>query len=89
MCIGGDEGDALAERLGQQQAVEGIFVQVRQRVDAHRVLAGDGKLDIAVVEQTPAEQAWLDAEIFSAQGVLDRDLPQAGSAEEKLVARVV
>ena len=66
--VAGEEGDAFAEGLGQQQPVEGIFVQGRQAVDAHRVLAGDGKLDVAVVEQTPAQQARLDAEVFPSQG---------------------
>jgi hypothetical protein len=87
--VAGEEGDALAEGLGQQQTVEAIFVQRGKAVDAHRVLTGDGQLYVAVVEQPPAQQARLDAEVFPSQAVLDGDLPQAGSAEAKLVARVV
>src|SRR5258708_6858433 len=86
--VAGQEGDALAEGLGQQQAVEWIFVQGREAIDAHRVLAGDGKLDIAIVEQPPAQQARLDPEVLPSQGALDGDLPQAGRAEAKLPARV-
>src|SRR5882724_3929311 len=87
--VGGEEGDALAQGLGQQQAVERIFVQRGQTIEVHRVLAGDGKLDVAVVEQPPAQQARLDAKVFPPQGALDGDLPEARGAEEKLVARVV
>ncbi len=47
MRVAGEEGGALAESLGQQQAVERIFMQRRQAVDVHRVLAGDGNLGVA------------------------------------------
>src|SRR4030095_1636956 len=54
-----------------------------------RVLAGDGKLCVAIVEQPSAQQARLDAEVFPSEAVLDGDLPQAGGAEAKLIARSV
>jgi len=48
--VSGEQRDALARSLGQQQAVERILVQWGQAVDAQRVLAGDGKFGVAVVE---------------------------------------
>src|SRR3990172_564009 len=83
LLVAGEKGDALAEVLGQQQAVEGIFVQRGQAVDIHRVLAGNGKLGVAVVEQSPAQQARLDDEVRPSQGLIDGDLPQAGGAENE------
>jgi len=39
------------------------------------VVARDRKLDVAVVEQRPAQDARLDAKVIAAEAVLDRDLP--------------
>jgi hypothetical protein len=66
-----------------------IFKATEEAIDAHRVLAGDGKLYAAVVEQPPAQQARLDTKVFPSQVALGGDLPQACGAEDKLVARVV
>src|SRR5258708_40312920 len=68
--VAGQEGDALAEGLGQQQAVEWIFVQGREAIDAHRVLAGDGRLSIPGVEQPPARQPRPDPGAVPARGRL-------------------
>lgn len=89
LLVACEERDAFDQGLGQQEAVEGIFVQRGQAIDIHRMLAGNGKLGVAVVEQSPAQQTRLDDEVRSSQGLLDGDLPQAGGAEEELVARVV
>jgi len=50
--------------------------------------AGDWKLDIAIVEQTPAQEARLDSEVLSPERGFDGDLPQTGGAEEQLVVRI-
>ena len=55
--IAGEKRDPLAQRLGQQQSVEGVLVQEGQAVNAPRVLAGDGQFGVAVVEQD-AEAWW-------------------------------
>ena len=68
--VGGQEGDAFGEGLGQQQTIEGVLVQRGQAVAAYRVLAGDGQLGVAVVEQTAAQQARLPAEVFPPQRAL-------------------
>src|SRR5205085_10883 len=87
--VGCHEGDALDERLGEQQAVERIFVQKRQAVDVDRVLAGDRKLGVTIVQQPAPQQPRLDAEVIPTQRILDGDLPEAGRAEQQLVAGVV
>src|SRR5216684_5174924 len=89
LLVSGEEGDALADGLSQQQPVEGIFVKQRQAIDVHGVLARDRQFDIAIIEEATAKQTRLDAEVFTPQSILDGDLPQAGGAEEELVARVI
>jgi len=70
--VAGEEGDAFAEGLGQQEPVEGILVQRGQAVDVDRVLAGDGKLGVAVVKQAAAQQTRLDLEVLSSECLLRR-----------------
>ena len=53
--IAGEQRDPLDERLSDEQSVEGILVQGRQGVDAHRMLAVDSELGVAVVEQASAQ----------------------------------
>ena len=63
--IARQEHDALGERLGKEEAIERIFVQTRQGVDIHRVLAGDRKLRVPVVEQAATQDARFHVEIFA------------------------
>ena len=86
--VGGEERDFFDKRLGDQKAIEGIFVKRRQSLDIDGMFAGDRELDVAIVEESTPENARLDPKIISAEGALYRDLPKAGGAEEKLVFRI-
>src|SRR5207249_4060759 len=86
--IAGEQRDPLGKSLRQQDAIEGIFVQVRQALDVHGMLAGNRQLHVAIVEQATAEQTRLDTEVVATEGALDGDLPQACGAEEQVVLRV-
>jgi len=56
--------------------------------DRHRVLARDRQLSVPVVEQSPAQKPRIDAEVVASEGSLDGDLPDAGRAEQELIARI-
>jgi len=86
--IGGEQGDPLHQCLGDQDAVERVFVQRRQEVEGDRVGTRDRHFGVAVVEQTAAEQPGVGVDVGPAKLVFDRDLPQAGSAEEQIVGGV-
>jgi hypothetical protein len=86
--IARQEHDALGDRLGKEDAIERVFVQTRQGVDIHRVLAADRKLRVPVIEQTATKDARFHAKIVAAELVLDGDLPQAGRAEEQIVVGI-
>ena len=66
--IGGQKEDALGLGLGNDQAVEGVFVEWRQVLGGDGVLTGDGQLDIAVIDQAPPEQLRLDPEVGAGAG---------------------
>src|SRR5689334_19299441 len=88
LIVRGEQGDALAERLREEQAVEWVLVQWWKHVDVHRVLAGDRELRVPIVEQASPQDTRLDLEIASAQRFLDGDLPEAGGTEQQLVVLV-
>lgn len=73
-----DQGDLLDNCLGNQDAIEGVLVDGRKHADTDRVFSGDGKFSIAVIEKTAPEEMRIDGEIWPAEGLLDRDLPEAG-----------
>ncbi len=51
------------------------------------MLAANRQLAVAVIQQPPAQQPDIDPKILAPQPALDRDLPQAGRAEQQLVFR--
>jgi len=89
LCVGGQKRNSFDESLREQKAIKRISVERRKRVDADRVLARDRKLEIAVVEKSAAEDAWLYAEVVAAERGFDRDFPETGSAEEQFVRGIV
>ena len=70
----GQQQQTFDLRLGDQQAIERILVQRRQRVDGDRVLAADRQFDVAVVEQAPSEQVGIGAEVLAAEPQRLREL---------------
>src|SRR5712691_10457223 len=77
LIIRSQEGDAFDQRLRDEQAIEWIFVDRRKSVDVHRVLARDRQFEVAVVEESAPEHAWLDAKVIAPQTAFDGDLPHA------------
>ena len=55
--VGGEERDFFDKRLGDQKAIEGIFVKRRQSLDIDGMFAGDRELDVAIVEESTPENA--------------------------------
>src|SRR5689334_429269 len=53
------------------------------------MFASDRQLDVAIVEECPTENTRLDAKVLAAQQRLDRDLPNAGGAEQELIIRIL
>lgn len=66
LCVGGQQRNALDESLGQEQTVEGVLVQGRKGVNAHRMLAGHRQLEIAV--EYPAGASFTNPEESSDLG---------------------
>ena len=64
-------------------------MQRRKTIDVHRVFAGDGQLDIAIVKKRAAEDARLDAKIVATEGLFDRDFPEACGAEDQFILSIV
>ena len=87
--VGGQQQDALDYRLRYEQAIEGVFVDRRPIGDRHGMLASDGELVIAVVQQAAAQEPRIGAKIGTAEAGFDRDLLEARRAEHQLVASVV
>src|SRR5438093_8968356 len=87
--VGGEKRDAFDEGLRDEESIERILMQWREHVDIHGVLAGDRQLGVAVVEKSAAQEARLDAKVLAAEGVLDRDFPETGGAEDQLVFQIV
>ena len=88
LCVGGEECNPFAQRLREQHPVKGIFVDCRQIIDIDSVLAGDRQLDVTILDEASTEHTRLNLEIVASERALDRDLPDAGCAEHKLVAVV-
>jgi hypothetical protein len=58
-------------------------------VEGDGVLTGDRQLAIAIIQETAAKKPSVSPKIASAEAVLDRDLPQAGRAEDRLILRII
>jgi hypothetical protein len=87
--VGGQQGDAFDHRLHDQDAVIRILVYWRQIVERDGVFAGDRQLIITVIQETAAQKPGVGPKIAATEAVLDRDLPQAGRTEDRLVPRIV
>jgi len=85
LLIGRNERHAFCQSLSQQDAIEWIFVERWQCIDAGCVFAGDRKLSVSVVQQSLTQSPGIDAKVFSAQCTFDRDFPNAGSTEDEFV----
>jgi len=79
--IGRDQREAFDLGLGNQHAVKWILVDQWQIQGSHRVLARDGELAPAIVDQAASQPARLDTKVLPAEPVLDGDLPKAHGAE--------
>ena len=85
LAVGGEEGDAFHRGLGDQETVEGVFVQGRKALDGDAVLAGDWEFRIAIGEKVAAKSARVELEVVSPKSSFDRHLPYAQGAEEQLI----
>ncbi len=88
LLIVGGKRDSLHERLRKQHPIERVLVKRRQSVHVHCMLAVDLKFHVAMIEERSAQQPRLDLEVLPAEGILDRDLPEACRAEQQFVLRV-
>lgn len=82
LSIGRQERYALDHGLGDEEAIEGIFMDWRQGTDGYRMLTEDRQLMVAVVQEAPSQYACIHLEIFAPQAAFDNDFPQTGGAEE-------
>ncbi len=87
--IGGQERDALDHRLSDKDAIERVLMDRRQPVEGNGVLAGDRQFAIVVVEQAAAQEPGINPKVVPLQAALDGHFPEAGGAEEQLIARIV
>ena len=75
-------------RLGNQDSIKWIAMNRRQRIDRHRMFAGDGQLTVAIVEQSATQNTRINLEVIPPKSALYGDLPKAGSTEHPLVFRI-
>src|SRR6185437_963665 len=81
--------DLLGDCLGDQETVEGIPVVERERHDQRCVREADAEERDVVLRQLRGEEAAVVAgERELAEADLDRDLPEAGDAEQEVVRRL-
>lgn len=60
----------------------------RETYDGYGVVGGDGELLVTVVEEASVEKAGIDLKVRLAEAEFDRNFPNAGGAEEKLIVRI-
>ena len=82
--VGCDEREPLDMGLGEQHAVEWVFMDWREIECRHGMFARDVEFTPAVVDGRASQTSRLDAEIRAAKPVLDRDFPKARRAERQL-----
>ena len=68
--------------LCDQDAVKRILVDGRKQIHSYRVGASHRQFHITVLQQPPAQQSRVDAELLSPESVFDGYLPKRGGAEE-------
>ena len=83
-----DKDHAFDTGLGDQHAIEWIFVNWRQIQSRQGVLARDSKFMPAIVDEGASESLRLDMEIFATERTLDRHFPKARRAEPYLRAGI-
>lgn len=83
--VGRDQSRAFNGRLGDQDAVERVFVMLWQVEDCDQMFAGDRYFPIAMDQKFAPQETRIDLEIGALQTTLDRDFPKAGSAEHEFV----
>jgi hypothetical protein len=76
-----DQREAFDLGLGNQHAVKWVLVDRRQIQGSHCVLARDGELAPAIVDQAASQSARLNAKVLPAEPMLDGDFPKAHGAE--------
>jgi len=93
--------DTTAERLAALKPVfrkggvvtagnaSGIGDGAAALVIASEKFARDRQLTIAIIQQTAAQQPGIDPKIGSAEAALDRDLPETGRTEDRLVLEII
>jgi len=75
--------DSLDRCLCDKDSIKGIPVDRRQGVDGQGMLARDGELLVAVVQEPSSEEPAVDLKIRATEPGLDRDFPHASSAEQE------
>ena len=89
LAVGGEEGDAFDGGLGDEEAVEGVFVDGRKTIDGDGVFAGDGKFRVSIVEQSTAKFPGVYFEVSLLKGAFDGRFPYGERTEEELIVFVV
>ncbi len=74
--------------LGDQHAIERIFVNRRQIQSRQGVLARDREFTPAIVDEGAPKSLRRDVEIFATERMLDRHFPKARRAEPYLRAGI-
>lgn len=74
--------------LGDQHAIERIFVNRWQIQSRQGVLTRDGKFMPTIVDESAPKSLRLDVEIFAAERMLDRHFPKARRTEPYLRAGI-
>jgi hypothetical protein len=88
LSVRGDQGDAFDRGLGDEQAVDWVFVEQGKHLHGDRVVAGDREFDIAVFDQISAKDRRVEEKVFAPKSALDGDLPDAERAEVEIVLGV-
>ena len=84
LVVRGKQRDIFDLRLRYEYAVEGVFVNQRQRPDSERVFRSNLKFAVVILYQSVPQLPWVNAKVVSAKCALDDDLPNACGAEHQL-----
>lgn len=87
--VGGQQRDPLMGRLGDEDAVEGVFVDWRKAGDGERMVAGDVQLQKFIGNQLVPEAIRIYPEVWFVPGILDGHFPDSRRAEKNDVACVL
>ena len=74
--------------MGDENPVERIFVDQRQRVNGNSMFTGDRQFAVSIVFQTPAQYPGIDMKISPAEATFDGNLPKTCGAENQFVFRI-